>query len=66
MTVTKHEVLFVTTNGDDPQSIIDAMRELPKDATFVQTDGVESIHGFGTGPVITRITFEFRREVTNE
>lgn len=66
MTVTKHEVLTVTTNGDTPQAIIDAMRELPRDATFVQTEGIEVLAGWGQASVLTQITFEFRREVPDE
>lgn len=66
MTVTKHEILTVTTTGDDPQSIIEAMHDLPADATFVEVEGVESILGWGSVPIATQITFLFRREVSDE
>ncbi len=67
MTITKHEILTVTTAGDDPQSIINAMHALPADATFVEVEGVESIRDWGRPvPIITQITFTFRREVTDE
>lgn len=65
MTVTRHEILTVTTDGDDPQAVIEAMRNLPTDATFVSCES-ETIGAFAGGVLHTSLTFTFRREVTDE
>ncbi len=65
MTITKHEILTVGTLGEAPQDIINAMREMPRDAQFVdlERDGIAT---FDNRRVRSALVFTFRREVTNE
>lgn len=66
MTVRKHEVLTVVARDDDPKSMIDALSELPEDARLEQVDHEEPTRNFnGDRYGATRVTFTFRREVSD-
>lgn len=66
MTVTRHEVLTVTSLDDDPKSLIDALLELPPNVHLTEVEVPEVLrnwegHRYGTTPV----TMTFQREATD-
>jgi hypothetical protein len=67
VTVTKREILTVTSRDDDPKSMIDALLEMPQAARLVDIEHEAPLrnwtgHRFGTVPV----TFTFERKATDE
>lgn len=63
MTVTKHEILSVSS-ASDPASLIAALNELPEDAEFMDADKEEVANGFGHVFRKT-VLLTFRREATD-
>lgn len=63
MTLTRHEIITVTA-GDDPESIIRALGELPSDARFVSAERQEASN-FAGHAYLSAVAMTFRRRATD-
>ncbi|MFJ4173372.1 hypothetical protein [Microbacterium sp. NPDC089696] len=63
MTVTKHEILTVTS-PDSPAAMIAALSELPEDARFMGADRQEASN-FAGHEYLSAVSMTFRRRATD-